>query len=686
MADNNLRTRLRGFLNLFNLGINPTGTSNASKVVFTSKATDSKGVTGSVADKLSPSARNTFDWWENSVYFNKQKYENRIKLYEDMDRAFFNSSIIGRSVKMTASEIVQADSNNVPIGIEANRKTRKFIQNFFDDIGLYYKIYPLAEDIVQYGNAGWLLGFGNKGVSEVIHVDVYDIVERLEFNAKKIQKEVQQRSGIIGQLQQHDRIGSLIKSISDSENFESDFKSYLLGFQISDKVVPPWRFLHFRNYTSKGPFDPFGMPFFINSLSSYRQYDAGLSLQVAARGARFPIDVYKLQGLEGDINPTTKIERMMEFINQLDNSGMRGIQKEGIGIGERMITADGVFTFEQITPQIDIGKIDDLDLLKEDLIESTGIPINFFIAGKDGFGSSAQSLAQQDRNYARLVYRGQSIILEQMSQLVKIHMIQSGQFSIADMEFSLTMPYPESQTNPEIITSQNELLGLANNVLDSLADKLFGGSAADLPYEVKKAVYHQILPYDQSRIDSWMDTIEKDREKMNKDIANQVKDLDSKNLQDLSSFGGASANHVSPVRLENVKAYKKMIESTGNTLFSEILKEEIYKEKSEFFREGSYGGKHYFSSKNKPDKFHAEQLVEYDKKRMELLEKSEKGKVVNIPTYFKEEVVLPEYKFMSSSKEDRGEKIRGEYLESMKKWSGIKEEKEEIVSDKNGQK
>ena len=52
-------------------------------------------------------------------------------------------------------------------------------------------------------------------------------------------------------------------------------------------------------------------------------------------------------------------------------------------------------------------------------------------------------------------------------------------------------------------------MNLASTILDTLADKfLDGGSGSDLPLDLKKSVFMQILPYDKTRLDQWIDAID----------------------------------------------------------------------------------------------------------------------------------------------------------------------------------
>jgi len=621
-------------LRFFNFAIRDKskGGRNSDKIILTRPSTKPNGDIGSIRDTLSPTARSTFDFWEANGYVSRQSYEQRTKLWQDMDLAFFNSAIIGKAVKYTAGEALQADMNVMPVQIEAKRDQKNFITDFFDEISLFSKIYQLAEDVVLYGNALWMLSFNKSGtIDEVIHTDIYDLVDRIEFNSRQIEKQLQMKNGTLMKLLQVKRMDALIKSIKDGESFSADYKSYLLGYQIGDRVIPPWRAIHFRNGSSRDPFYPFGMPFYINSIAPYRAYDAGLSLQISARGARFPIDKYDLNLGEGTTNPTTKLQKVTQFINEWENSGMRAVPKEGIGIGERIVTIQGLIDYNQITPNIDLGKVDDLMLMKEDLIESTDIPVSFFIADKGSFGNSGISLVQQSQPFKRRVYVVQSIIMQGISEMTKINMIQSGKFSVKDIDFFLSMPYPESQVSGDVISSQRDLLGLANEVIDALADKVGGTQPSDLPPEVIRQVYSKILPYDQATIDNWVNQIEKDRNKAEKDLKNTMaqaeEELKSKG-QSPQEFHASQKKNFARVPMQEV--YKKLNINKSSQL-RETLDGIIHDRKHRSFREGVMDGRHYFSNVNKADNgnFFAEKLVQFDKQIVKDILKESKIKNVS---------------------------------------------------------
>ena len=89
------------------------------------------------------------------------------EVYQDMDLLFYNSPMMTYSMELMTDEVIQADTNDIPITVDAKRKQKKFIEKFFDDIKLYDLIRPTILDIIQYGNAGWLLSFDEKGVDGI---------------------------------------------------------------------------------------------------------------------------------------------------------------------------------------------------------------------------------------------------------------------------------------------------------------------------------------------------------------------------------------------------------------------------------------------------------------------------------------------------------------------------------------
>ena len=544
-----------------------------------------------VAREVFPSkVQEIMNWWINDIHYSTESWKNREALFKDCELMFLNSPIMARAADSVADEIVQSDSGIQPILIEAKRKQKKFISDFFDKINLYDYIRPCGLKIAKYGNDGWILSFDNYGVDEIIPIrKASDITDRLEFSPYAVEEMMKNENKfLLAYKSKINRIDQLIDMIKNKDNIASYFKDYLFGFVINDDVLPPWRFLHFRNCPNESPFFPFGVPPFIHSLAPYMQYDSSMTLQVAARGASFPREIYKIT-LPTSLPATEKLNMAIEFANELQNSGINAVAKEKDGVGEVIISIAGLYDYDMESPNIDLGRIADIETLRDDLIISTYLPRNFLDPNDSAFGDSGISLIEKSKPFGRFIYGKQSIILQNLSQLVKIHMIHSNEFSLDEIDFVLKMPYPESQTNRDLISSQSDQLRLATDIIDTLADKFMDGEK--LPIEVMRDIYTKFLPYGNEVIDVWLKDIEKNR--VNANYTNNGDALD-KEVNDVRK------NKLTEKWIRIQEQHKEDIENI------------IYDCKQDVLREGIMGGRHFYSSKNKYMEFPAEIIRKID--------------------------------------------------------------------------
>jgi hypothetical protein len=509
-------------------------------------------------------------------------FADRKKMYQEMDMMYNNNPLIARAIDLTAHEVVQADSNNRIIGVEAEKKQRDHIEKFFDKIQIDSYIFSTAKNIIKYGDAFWILSFYDKGVGEILQSDPYDVEDRIEFTPNEVEKELRGMgiNSLFKNITNDKKMMMLAQNIMEQEDYSSFFRAYLFGFQIGSFVLPPWRCLHFRNYDTNSFFSPFGTPTYIHALAPVKMYDMALGLQILARQVRFPIDVYKLT-IPTAAMPTDKLELATEFIREWQNSGLKQTRKENQGMGEVHVTIDGLFNYEQISPQLDLGRIDDLELLRDDIILATGLPRNFLDANNGSFGNSGISLTQQFKPYARMIYRYQAIILEQITQLVRIDMIQSGNFELEEIDFKLSMPYPEAQNNPEIISSQESLFNLANSILDGIKDRLGGGETEIfLPADLIRDVYKKVAPYDPATIDTWIDKFVAERERVEKA---------AKEAEGGGEGGGEEADFT----------FESLRRKLPKNQIKQIIEQEVHKGKQGYSSEYQMAGRHWYSSRKK---------------------------------------------------------------------------------------
>jgi uncharacterized protein (DUF427 family) len=617
-ADKTILSRLKGY---FKIGVKPSATNKIDKIqLYKAVKTDEKDSKGNyknklVLDKFPDSVQTLWKYWVESCHDDINSWKDMINVYNDMDQIYYNCSPIAKSIEIIVDEVLQADSNNQTIFIEGKQKIKKYIENFFQEINLYEHLRPAVKDIVKYGNALWVLGFDNKGINEIVQVDPRMLRERMEFSPFELNAKINSQDKLISNYRSSvNRVDDLIDMILNKENSVSYFKTYLIGFQVEETVLPPWKCIHFRNTTNDSPFKPYGVPMYIHAMAPYRQYDAAMALQVTARGAMFPKQIYKIN-LPNIVSPTEKFTKATEFMNELLNSGFGSSKKELPGLGDIIITIDDLFTYDQVKYEVDLSSTDDLQMLKDEILDATLLPRKLIDARDSGFGDSGVALAEQFKPFARLIYRFQSILMTNLTELIKIHLLHTGEFTLDEIEFNLNMPYPESQTNNDLISSQNSLLDLANNIIAAIEDKITGGEK--LPPDLIKSIYNKFLPYDSNIVDVWVDEAIKAKDTEETTPTADSRDADyyaDENYTPETDEDRIDDNDIDVDQLENegkvinisesAKKRWRMIEkAVGKKKLKEMVDDIIFEESAKVLREGSYRGRHYFSSKNKTGNF-----------------------------------------------------------------------------------
>lgn len=529
-------------------------------------------------DSYIPPIQRLLEKWSTQVNVNYNSWDSRKELVGDLDQMYYNSPIVSKAVILSRDETLQADANFRVLGIEAKDKRQEdFLYRFIEDTKMESLLRDTIFNIILYGDAGWVPSITDKGYESFHPVDILDIQDILEFKGSDIlnyqsngSKNNYDYKPNIQNLLQVDKIKALVQAIEEYHNVSDLFKVYNLGYRVSNLILPPWGFVHFRNYSTRSPFKPFGMPMLLHCMAPYRAREMAMSLQIAARGSKFPMMRFKIKLPNSSMMPTDQLEAVTEFINELDNSGLYSVRKETVGIGERVFTIEELFEVDILKNEIDLADISDIEMLRNDEIDSTQVPRSVFDPNAGTLPVSGVSFIQQSRPFGRFIYGIQSIILDTLSNVCKLHMILSNKFSLEEIDFMMTMPYPEAQTDKEIISSQSDLIGLSGTILDTLAQRLLGDSSAPLPIDLVRNVFTQILPYDKSRIDDWVEMIQSSRNNKTKD---------------------GEGNDQEGEMQESIKKYNKIPSS--------VLREEIddvtRKVKLDRISEASIGGKHYKS-------------------------------------------------------------------------------------------
>lgn len=439
--------------------------------------------------------------------------KNRLQRYSDLDFMVENCGYIGLAVKLYSNETISPDESGKIVKVYSrNKEVENYINEFFHTIGINRSILEnTAYDVAKYGDHFWIRAIDpEKGIVEVIPVDVKQVKDRIEFSAiDQLEKEYAKHSWA-GMANQSIDINDVVKAITDkvtTNDYGAMYRKYTFGFSFGEDqktILPPWAVSHFRRFSTQSEFAPFGRPLLISSLSIYREYKSALNLLAMARVAKFPKEVFKI-AIDENMTPTERLiainEARQEFMNlvNMDNS------REPMSIGSAIWTIKDLFEYELIQNNMDLGEIADVELLKDELISSTLVPKGYMITGESSWGDQGKALLQQSKVFAREIYTNQTAILTELTDLVKTQLVIMDKFEGENTEFELSLAYPNSEQASENITNQKDMMDLANAVIENLKTAL---AVDSIPINVAKDIFKKYASIDHKDLDKWMKDIE----------------------------------------------------------------------------------------------------------------------------------------------------------------------------------
>jgi len=457
--------------------------------------------------KMDSELQQFYDWWIRETSDNKQSLADRKSRYKDIDFMIKNDSVISMAADLYADETTQVDTQNqVIIATSKNKKLEKWILQFFNDIGLnQHKIRQIAYSLNAFGDAFLVNVIDSaKGITEVIAVDADNIEERLEFNAIDTKKEFykQNKRYMNSLVRSNDRMADLLAKLKDNKNnISSLFKHYLFGFVVApDLVLSPWNLTHFR-LSANSEFGKWGRSNFINCIAPFRQLKASKNLMAMARAAKFPKEKFEIETDE-NMTEIEKWNAVNEARQEYQNLTALEAVKEEFAIGGQIWTPKGLLDYTLLENRMDLGDIADIELLRDDMIMATRVPKGYLIVDRGAFGASGQSLLQQFKPFGRAVYQIQSSILQEIVQLIKIHLTITEEFD-AEESFELAMNFPVIEEASDRLRMKNDTLRLANDVISNIQNAL--GTRDGLPPEVVKSIFSQLSFLDPEEVKVWID-------------------------------------------------------------------------------------------------------------------------------------------------------------------------------------
>ena len=486
------------------------------KVVPTSQKKDAKGNYKTSVVKFPSDLQKYQDWYFNQVLDNSQSLAQRINRYKDVDYMRYNEPIISYAIELYGNEASQADiQDNI---FTFKTKDKKFTNYLYDLI--YNKwnidqnwIKEISCNLASYGDSFMINCVDDKdGITEFVPIDPYLLKERIELNLSKVRFTDQQmdyQSYIDFASKRDTRMQALVDMMQDNIDVAKYFKSYLFGFSVDpDITLPPWGVTHFRLFSNKSEFYPYGRSLFINAISPYRQLQASKNLMVMARASKFPKELFTIETDES----MTEIEKWdavnsarQEFLNLAQSYS----DKEQNGVGTQMWLPSGLLSHELIENNMRLEDIADVELLEESLVRATGVPFDYIVQRQGGY-TSGIALTMQSKPFARKVYTIQNAILKQIAQNIRIHLLITKEFDY-DQDFEVYMNFPNVEDSRDRIGIKNDTLRLAKDVIDNLTTSLGLDRDEALPIDIVKDIFAKYSFIEMEDLNEWEKIFKKDR-------------------------------------------------------------------------------------------------------------------------------------------------------------------------------
>lgn len=472
---------------------------------------------GGSNSKVPKEIENIWNFFVKNNYDTPDTMKNRFDRYSDLEFIYYNDVISSMAVDLVTDETISPDSEEQEIGVYAkNPKTEKIIRDFIDNT-LKIRGSTLREisfNLALYGDSFGITSVDSeKGIMSFSLMGVYDVKQRLEFSLPKIAELMQQDKVLSQYMDKSKGLYQIYQSmVEDDGNIAEYFKDFLFGFALSNEIwLPPWNIAHFRRYSRRSEFFPFGKPPFIHMVAPYRQYSSTLNLQAMARIASFPIKHFEVRTDERETQ-ADQWRSVQTTRQSFGNLGLTNTGKDEFSVNDEIWTPEGLLKVNVIENRMDVDKIADLEMLQNRMIVAGRIPKDYLPFG-DGSrlnGNSGKSLVQQSKTFARFVYPNQQALLETVSNLVKIHLTLTGQATNEDYE--LFLPYPVLEENSDRLRNKNDTMRLAKDVLENLGAALGLNRGEALPIDIVKDVYAKYSFLDSDEIEDWIKTYQKESE------------------------------------------------------------------------------------------------------------------------------------------------------------------------------
>jgi predicted transport protein len=388
-----------------------------------------------------------------------------------------------------------------------------------------------------------------------------------------------------------------IVSKKNVEDISMFYKSYLFGYTLklwaeeengnsqdvkNVKGVPPWCIGHCRLFTTDKDFAPFGKPMMMSAIPTYKSYKTTQLLVDMLRSQCFPREHYSIKCDENS-DPFTRNMRISEAKNFLEGITPQSQNQDGLSVGAKIYSCEGLVDYELLDPSIDLDSLGDLEEKKYSMCMATGIPMTYLCPEEgDGLGGdNADKLYYLNKIFQRRVDALRRAFLETLDETYRMHLLLTNEFDGDKTEFELYIENPTEDYTSDKVSQISDIFGLAKDVVDTISTCAGLERGDKISPNIVKSVLTQYLPVEKDTINKWIDEIYGSAE----EEENQNNDEDEGKPKD-NMFGKK------PNLFESRMKEKQIMEKCG-----EKINEEYFKFKQEHnMVNGRIGKKLYYNN------------------------------------------------------------------------------------------
>ena len=590
-------------LNFFNVGITDRG-----NLIPTEKVLDKNGEpTEKVRPIDMPSAmEQTYQYLVSNM--NTAPYMDnafRFLRYKDMKTACTTEPILDTAVKVYVAEAYTSEYGKNLVQIKAkDSKLEKYFYKWFEDVGFTENVIrDVFTNLVMYGDAFWLNGIdmeGKGGITNVTMLSPFLVADRIEFNVGMTEEKKQWFQMALNLANTYPSLQQIVDIVSNEnvEDISKFYQSYLFGYTLklwaeesgdndsqdekNVKGVPPWCIAHCRLFTTDKDFFPYGKPLFLSAIPTFKSYKTTQLLIDMLRSQSFPREHYSIRCDENS-DVFTRNMRITEAKNFIEGITPQTQNQDGLSVGAKVYSCDGLIDYELLDPSIDLDALGDLEEKKYSMCMSTGIPMSYLCPDEgDGLGGdSAEKLYYLNKIFQRRVDALRRAFLEELDETFRMHLLLTEEFDGDKSEFELSILNPVEDMTSDKISQISDVFSLAKDILDTLATSFGLERGESLSPKIVKSVLSMYLPLEKDLISQWVDEVYGCAEEENKD--DNVEDEEGKPKDNM--FGKK------PNLFESLQE-KKIMEQCR-----EKLNEEYFRYKKEHgMTEGQIGNRYYYNN------------------------------------------------------------------------------------------